>query len=160
MVVRPFFLFINGSDKHSWANMESSSRQTGKLRFTNLNAIINNDISFQDDNYFNWTWKTTQHSHGNRLYLIDIVSVCQANCTGSWSHWGAKLRDWAVVPVRAGCYSWAALSLNDSKTLYTSSAINIIIVIVISSIWLLYYYHSNKCFSVTTTCTQQCIILS
>ena len=25
----------------------------------------------------------------------------------------AKLRDWAVRPVRAGCYSWAALSLID-----------------------------------------------
>ena len=29
----------------------------------------------------------------------------------------AKLRDWAVRPVRAGCYSWAALCLIDSKTL-------------------------------------------
>ena len=30
----------------------------------------------------------------------------------------AKLRDWAIRPVRAGCYSLAALSLIDSKTLY------------------------------------------
>ena len=30
----------------------------------------------------------------------------------------ARLRDWAVRPVRAGCYSWAALPLIDSKTLY------------------------------------------
>ena len=36
----------------------------------------------------------------------------------SWSHWTAKLRDWAVWPVRAGCYSSAALSLIYSKTLY------------------------------------------
>ena len=33
----------------------------------------------------------------------------------------AKLFDWAVRPVRAGCYSWAALSLIDSMTLYMSS---------------------------------------
>ena len=29
----------------------------------------------------------------------------------------AKLRDWAERPVRAGYYSWAVLSLIDSKTL-------------------------------------------
>ena len=29
-----------------------------------------------------------------------------------------KLRDWAVWQSRAGCYSRAALSSNDSKTLY------------------------------------------
>ena len=29
-----------------------------------------------------------------------------------------KLRDWAVWQARAGCYSQAALSSNDSKTLY------------------------------------------
>ena len=34
----------------------------------------------------------------------------------SWSHWKAKLRDWAVRPVMAGCYSWSALYLIDSKT--------------------------------------------
>ena len=30
----------------------------------------------------------------------------------------AKLRDWAVWPVRAGCYSWSALSFPHSKPLY------------------------------------------
>ena len=30
-----------------------------------------------------------------------------------------KLRDWAVWQARAGCYSQAALSSNDSKTLYS-----------------------------------------
>ena len=30
-----------------------------------------------------------------------------------------KLRDWAVWQARSGCYSQAALSSNDSKTLYT-----------------------------------------
>ena len=32
----------------------------------------------------------------------------------------AKLSDWAVRPVRAGRYSWAALSLIDSKTMYST----------------------------------------
>ena len=41
--------------------------------------------------------------------------------TESRSHWRAKLRDWAVRPVRAGCYSLAALFLFDSKTLYGRS---------------------------------------
>ena len=35
----------------------------------------------------------------------------------SWSHWRAELRNWAIRPVRAGCYSWTVLSLTDSKTL-------------------------------------------
>ena len=38
--------------------------------------------------------------------------------TGISSQLRAKLRDWAVRPVRAGCYSRAALSLTDSKTRY------------------------------------------
>ena len=28
------------------------------------------------------------------------------------------MHDWAVRPVKPGCYSWVALSLIDSKTLY------------------------------------------
>ena len=48
--------------------------------------------------------------------------------TGFLSHLRVKLRDWAVRPVRAGCYSWAALSYFffprpeyaiDSNTLYS-----------------------------------------
>ena len=35
--------------------------------------------------------------------------------TESWSYCRAMLRDWDVRLVRAGCYSWAALSLIDSK---------------------------------------------
>ena len=38
--------------------------------------------------------------------------------TGILSQLRAKLRDRAVRPVRAGCYSRAALSLTDSKTRY------------------------------------------
>ena len=41
--------------------------------------------------------------------------------TESWSHWRAKLRDWAVRPVRAGCYSWAALPVIDSKTVQSKT---------------------------------------
>ena len=42
--------------------------------------------------------------------------------TGTLSHLKAKLRDWANRQAEAGCYSWAALSLNDSKTRYTHYA--------------------------------------
>ena len=38
--------------------------------------------------------------------------------TGISSHLGAKLRDWADRQAEAGCYSWAPLSSNDSKTRY------------------------------------------
>ena len=36
--------------------------------------------------------------------------------TGILSHLGPKFRDWANRQAEAGCYSWAALSSNDSKT--------------------------------------------
>ena len=39
--------------------------------------------------------------------------------TGISSEIRTKLRDWAVWQARAGCYSQAALSSNDSKTLYS-----------------------------------------
>ena len=39
-------------------------------------------------------------------------------CTGFSSEIGTKLRDWAVGQAWGSCYSWAALSSNDSKTLY------------------------------------------
>ena len=38
--------------------------------------------------------------------------------TGISSQIRTKLRDWAIGQARAGCYSQAALSSNDSKTLY------------------------------------------
>ena len=51
------------------------------------------------------------------------VSINSANksytpCTAISSERRAKLRDWAIWPVRANCYTQAALSSNDSKTLY------------------------------------------
>ena len=36
--------------------------------------------------------------------------------TGNLSHLGAKLHDWPDGQAEAGCYSWAAMSSNDSKT--------------------------------------------
>ena len=39
--------------------------------------------------------------------------------TGFSSQIGTKLRDWAVGQAWGSCYSWAALSSNDSKTLYS-----------------------------------------
>ena len=40
-----------------------------------------------------------------------------ARSTGFLSEIGTKLRDWAVGQAGGSCYSWAALSSNDSKTL-------------------------------------------
>ena len=40
--------------------------------------------------------------------------------TGFSSQIGTKLRDWAVGQAGGSCYSWAALSSNDSKTRYIS----------------------------------------
>ena len=39
-------------------------------------------------------------------------------CTGFSSQIWTKLRDWAVGQAWGSYYSWAALSSNDSKTLY------------------------------------------
>ena len=39
-------------------------------------------------------------------------------CTEFLSQLRAKLRDWAVRPVGAGCYSWAAFSFIHSQTRY------------------------------------------
>ena len=42
-------------------------------------------------------------------------------CTGFSSEIGTKLRDWAVGQAVGSCYSRAALSSSDSKTLYRES---------------------------------------
>ena len=46
------------------------------------------------------------------------VFVCLIKYTGFLSEIGTKLRDWAVGQAGGSCYSRAALSSNDSKTLY------------------------------------------
>ena len=43
--------------------------------------------------------------------------------TGFSSEIGTKLRDWAVGQAWGSCYSWAALSSNDSKRLYESAKV-------------------------------------
>ena len=51
--------------------------------------------------------------------LISNEEVSQyLNITGFSSEIGTKLRDWAVGQAGGSCYSWAALSSNDSKTRY------------------------------------------
>lgn len=47
-----------------------------------------------------------------------LFSPALTTTTGISSHLRAKLSDWADRLAEAGCYSWAALSSNDSKTLY------------------------------------------
>ena len=46
-----------------------------------------------------------------------------ALCTGFSSEIGTKLRDWAVGQAGGSCYSRAAMSSNDSKTLYLWEAV-------------------------------------
>ena len=50
----------------------------------------------------------SDHQHRNRW---------RRRITGFLSEIGTKLRDWAVGQAGGSCYSWAALSSNDSKTL-------------------------------------------
>ena len=56
--------------------------------------------------------------------MSSTIHLC-VSITESWSHWWPKLRDWAGRPVGAGWYSWAALSLINSKTLYMSQAYSV-----------------------------------
>ena len=66
---------------------------------------------------------TSLKNQYTKLYVGDlsgeVVSVMTGEVhTGISSHLGAKLRDWAARQAEAGCYSWAAMSSNDSKTRY------------------------------------------
>ena len=47
--------------------------------------------------------------------LLREIKFIPKPYTAFFSQLRAKLRDWAVRPVRAGCYSWAALSFIDSR---------------------------------------------
>ena len=44
--------------------------------------------------------------------------------TGFSSQIGTKLRDWAIRQAWGRCHPWAALSSNDSKTLYTTGILH------------------------------------
>ena len=50
-----------------------------------------------------------------KCQITGANSVSQV-ISGILSHLGAKLRDWAERQVKAGYFSWAELSSNDSKT--------------------------------------------
>ena len=50
--------------------------------------------------------------------LGEHPEMISAQSTGFLSEIGTKLRDWAVGQAWGSCYSWAAVSSNDSKTLY------------------------------------------
>ena len=59
------------------------------------------------------------------LRLIDSLVFFQRQILfNTWisSQIRTKLPDWAIWQARAGCFSQAALSLNDSKTLYVAEA--------------------------------------
>ena len=53
------------------------------------------------------------------VYRGNIQFAKNLPFTGFSSEIGTKLRDWAVGQAGGSCYSRAALSSNDSKTLYT-----------------------------------------
>ena len=50
--------------------------------------------------------------------MVNRTVILTTMCTGFSSEIGTKLRESAVGQARGSCYSWAALSSNDSKTLY------------------------------------------
>ena len=47
-----------------------------------------------------------------------VPPISHMDNTGFSSEIGTKLRDWAVGQAGGSCYSQAAVSSNDSKTLY------------------------------------------
>ena len=59
-----------------------------------------------------------QQKRGGHVIEWHLAQGCPIK--GILSQIRTKLRDWAVWQARAGCYSQAALSSNDSKTLYTA----------------------------------------
>ena len=60
--------------------------------------------------------KSKKMSTSWQLHGSNYMSPCKY--TAISSHLGAKLRDWTVRQAGAGCYFWAAMSSNDSKTRY------------------------------------------
>ena len=76
--------------------------------------------------------RTTDHIHSMIAVRQEIVlsAYCPLpraverksldHSTGISSEIRTKLRDWAAWQARAGCYSQAVVSSNDSKTLYNS----------------------------------------
>ena len=65
--------------------------------------------------------KSLHHRFNNWRIFLPAVLAAQTINTGISSQIGTKLRDWVDGQAGAGCYSWAALSSNDSKTRYTGA---------------------------------------
>ena len=71
-----------------------------------------------------WWWGHPRRSSRQSLYwarnshFFDFIQLVNHHLYRDLSQIRTKLRDWAVWLARAGCYSQAALSSNDSKTLY------------------------------------------
>ena len=63
--------------------------------------------------HFLWAILSTGTVYYNYFFRIKCAFI------GYLSQFRAKLRGWAVRPTRAGRYSWAAMLLIDSKTLYS-----------------------------------------
>ena len=64
--------------------------------------------------------RESYHERGRGSVDVPKQALLELEPTGFSSEIRTKLRDWAVGQVGAGCYSWAALSSNDSETLYRS----------------------------------------
>ena len=53
--------------------------------------------------------------------MTNVAAHQNQKTTGFSSQIGTKLHDWAVGQAKGSCYSRAALSSNDSKTLYLNA---------------------------------------
>ena len=91
-------------DSQDEANLALLDRPELGVTFTKLNC-----------------WKLTEYSKCVFLDADTMVSTCLLKATtGILNQIRTKLHDWAGWQTKAGCYSQAVLSSNDSKTLYTN----------------------------------------
>ena len=93
---------VRHGDAFSWARQIS----TKSVKMSYQRTTATSSIEFYILN------KKYNFSGGTPL----VINYAPLTNTGILSHLGAKLRDWADRQAEAGCYSWAALSSNDSKT--------------------------------------------
>ena len=85
--------------------------------------------------------KTIKNASQFSLDIDAILIVLEATeypkqITGFSSEIGNTLRDWAIGQAGGSCYSWAALSSNDSKTRYTVQAYG-----YRAKVWLYFLFH-------------------
>ena len=70
------------------------------------------------------SWHYQKGIFGLPIPLLHVqITISKIHTTGFSSEIGTKLRDWAVGQAGGSCYSRAALSSNDSKTLYMPALI-------------------------------------